>query len=1345
MLPPPPRGGRAGVSFLPLSCGCLGVVVIRRFAYRLWVATAGLLVTVALLMALARLLLPQLTAYREELVGLLSAQLDLPLAVESIDARWHGLGPRITFHGLTLQERQGGRELLHLESAMIDIDVPRSLWHGVPQVTGLVLNGVRLAVTRHADGSLSVMGRRGSPRSAELDARGVLQWLAQRRRITIRKGTIDWQDELRGGTVRHFHDIAFRLRNEGARHRLEGQVRLTRDGTQQLSFILDLRGDLTSSRWSGDLYLAAGDLQLEALPWSVQAGGLRFPAGSATLQLWGRWEAGRLQRLSGRVGMRDLSLMREGEPASALHIDKAGGDFLWHRWANGWQLAIDGLRFGRGDRLWPPTAFQVRWEDDGHGVSVRASLGYLDLDDLRALRVLAPALPSRLAEALDGLAPRGVLRDVYLAYCHACERGTEEVASEGAGKVTAKSGGPRFQVAARFTGLSTLPWQGMPGLRNLAGRLAVHERGGTMVLDGREVTLDFTSLFRDALVARALSGRLLWRRTAGGWSVQGRDLVWRDTSLALTAQLDLDLPAAGTPRLDLEARFAAVSLEHTARYLPVAVMRPGLVKWLDRAIVAGRVPAGEARFHGPLNRTPFASDGDFEVRFNVLDGVLDYAPGWPRIEEIEAGFVFRKRGMEVTLADGRSLSSRLDGARIVIADLAAQPAVLEVEGQAAGPTKDVLRFLRESPLRERFATYLTDLDAFGESRLRLTLHKPLAPHRPAEVSGALALRNSILVVGKERPLEVKALNGELRFSGAGLFAEDLRGRILGLDSRIGVDTVREEGGVTTHIRAQGFIGAGAVATLVPFSLLRHLSGETAWQADLRLPPAGAAGGESTLEIRSDLRGMTIALPEPLFKGADETLALTLHTRLPRDLDAPVMLQLGSLFHGIMDLDPHLRFERGELLFGSGSGFGQPRLPPHRGLRLRGALENFSYSRWQPYLAEAADDEAPLLRSLDLRLERLEVIGRDFHDVTLQGALEDEVWEFVADSRELRGYIEYPLAPDLPVIMELDYLRIPRQPSAPPDTGPGAGETPQTGETDMDPRELPPLVVHSRRLDYGDIEFRDLDLWASRHPAGIRFDRITLDSSFINLKIHGTWIATGIEKGRGEGAGEAGQRSIFNIIFDSPNLGKAMALLGFRDNIKNGRAHMELVGQWPGDPMSFAPDRVNGNLSLRIEDGRLLEVEPGAGRIFGLVSLQALPRRLSLDFSDIFDKGFSFDEIKGSFVIRDGDAFTRDLTMKGPAARIMAEGRVGLRARDYDQVVTVIPQLTSGLPVAGAVAGGIGVGAVILLAEQILKEEIDKIIQVKYRVTGSWENPRVQRLLEKDGRKDLQDNGLESVQ
>jgi uncharacterized protein YhdP len=167
--------------------------------------------------------------------------------------------------------------------------------------------------------------------------------------------------------------------------------------------------------------------------------------------------------------------------------------------------------------------------------------------------------------------------------------------------------------------------------------------------------------------------------------------------------------------------------------------------------------------------------------------------------------------------------------------------------------------------------------------------------------------------------------------------------------------------------------------------------------------------------------------------------------------------------------------------------------------------------------------------------------------------------------------------------------------------------------------------------------------------------------------------------------------------------------------------------WPGSPADFVLAKTKGSISFEIKDGRLLEVEPGAGRILGLLSFQALPRRLTLDFSDLFQKGFSFDSLAGSFTIEKGNAHTDNLTMDGPAARIAARGRVGLAAEDYDQRVTVIPSVSAGLPVAGALAGGVGAGAVMFLVEKLIKPGIDKITKVDYRVTGPWTNPTVTRI------------------
>jgi len=163
-------------------------------------------------------------------------------------------------------------------------------------------------------------------------------------------------------------------------------------------------------------------------------------------------------------------------------------------------------------------------------------------------------------------------------------------------------------------------------------------------------------------------------------------------------------------------------------------------------------------------------------------------------------------------------------------------------------------------------------------------------------------------------------------------------------------------------------------------------------------------------------------------------------------------------------------------------------------------------------------------------------------------------------------------------------------------------------------------------------------------------------------------------------------------------------------------------------MQFSFEKLNGNLSLDIRDGQLLDVSPGAGRVFGLLSLQTLPRRLTLDFSDVFKKGFSFDRIKGSFLMEAGNAYTTNLYLDGPAARIDISGRTGFAVKDYDQLVTVTPHLTASLSLAGALVGGPVAGGVLYAIDKLFKSTIDKITEVQYTITGSWDEPKIVKLL-----------------
>src|SRR5690606_34319836 len=165
--------------------------------------------------------------------------------------------------------------------------------------------------------------------------------------------------------------------------------------------------------------------------------------------------------------------------------------------------------------------------------------------------------------------------------------------------------------------------------------------------------------------------------------------------------------------------------------------------------------------------------------------------------------------------------------------------------------------------------------------------------------------------------------------------------------------------------------------------------------------------------------------------------------------------------------------------------------------------------------------------------------------------------------------------------------------------------------------------------------------------------------------------------------------------------------------------------WSGGPREDFLASLNGTVNVRFGTGQLDEVEPGAGRVFGLMSIVALPRRLSLDFRDVFDRGFGFDEITGTFRLDDGQAYTCDLSLKGPAADVGIVGRTGLVAKDYDQTAVVSANVGNTLPVVGAVVAGPQVAAALLIFSQIFKKPLQEMGQIYYGIEGDWSDPAIE--------------------
>jgi len=269
-----------------------------------------------------------------------------------------------------------------------------------------------------------------------------------------------------------------------------------------------------------------------------------------------------------------------------------------------------------------------------------------------------------------------------------------------------------------------------------------------------------------------------------------------------------------------------------------------------------------------------------------------------------------------------------------------------------------------------------------------------------------------------------------------------------------------------------------------------------------------------------------------------------------------------------------------------------------------------------------------------------------------------------------------------------------------------------------PVSLPILRVAIQDLEYKDLKLGRFTLNADPFKSGYKIDALNFEGPLVTFLSKGYWY---------QGANPL---TALSIRVRARNTEHLLSRVGFDSPIKGGNLQMDGDIQWAGSPDKFALTAAEGKLAFNIKNGRLINVEPGAGRVLGLLSFQALPRRLALDFRDLFGKGYRFDSIQGEFNIEDGNAHTSNMTILSPLARVYLSGRVGLEARDYEQDVIVVPGDGSNYFVAGALAGGIQTGVVVWVMEKVL--DVEKYSQMVYKITGSWDNPVVISLSDNPG-------------
>lgn len=1319
----------------------------------------GVLIAAWLLFAVSVVVLhgwivPRIGDYRGFVEAQASRIIGVPVRIGAITAKSGTLFPTFELRDVVVRDASE-REALRLARVVASVS-PRSLWR--LSFVQLYIENPQLDVRLDALGKLHVAGLDMSGETSSDDTHAA-DWFFSQREFVIEGGTVRWTDERRRAEPLLLTDVRFVARNGSRRHTLRLDATPPEGWGERFTLRGDFRQPLLSvhrgnwRRWAGQLYAELPHIDVRRLGTYVSLDA-RIRDGRGGVRAWADVRDG--QVVGGAVDLAleriDASLDAALEPLVLRAVTGRVAGRLSDQTLEFSTTALqfdtaDGLRWPGGNLWFQHTPVQGRTPERG---ALRA-----DRLDLAALSLIAARLPLGDAthRVLAAYAPRGVVEHIDASWQGSLgdphryqARGSLSDFSLAAQPAT-----PPPAPAGGKASVETTAQAGTPGLRGAAITFDTTQDGGQATLAITHGALDFPGVFEEpSIPIDRLSTQLRWQRDGDTALLQVNDLRFENVDAAGEARATWRTsdPAVshGKSRypgvLDLQGQLTRANGTRVFRYLPLDIPRHTRT-YVQDSVTRGTASTVDFRVRGDLYDMPFADprDGDFRIAAKVSDVTYAYVPpsaiaagkslAWPALSGVSGDLIFERAGMQVRNARGRIVGApgiEVTKADVQIDDLSHTAPLLVVDAQARGPVGELLRV--SAPLAGESASTVAAVRATGNADYRLKLDLPLEGMDKAKLQASVVLGGNDLQLAPEAPVFSQA-HGTLSFTESGFQLAGVQGRIAGGDTRLegrgryGTGTASE-----MSFRAQGDITADGLRTLREVDWLPQLAaqahGGTAYAATLSV-----RDGTPEFSVSSTLQGLALDLPAPLAKRADETMPLQVEKKVvlreARTGAAPLLhdrisLELGSVAsaHYVRELGgAEARVLQGAI--GVGLPPGESPAAPPRGVQATLHLAEFDLPAWQALFGEATGPAAPtgggtadpspyLPTALAVRARALDIGGgRTLHDVVLGGSREGALWRANVDASELSGYVEYRQSQDGRIYARLSRLKI------------AASEAKNVESLlDEQPGTLPALdiVVDDFELlgrHLGRAEIDAVNRGGERREW--RLNKLAFTMPEASFTAQGTWA----------GNDAAQRRTAMNFKLDIADAGTLLARFNMKDVIRRGRGRLEGNVDWRGSPLSLDYPSLNGQVHLDVATGQFLKADPGLAKLLGVLSLQALPRRLTLDFRDIFSEGFAFDFIRGDAKIANGVANTNNLQMKGVNAAVLMDGAADIAHETQNLRVVVVPEISAGTAALVATAINPLIGLSTFLAQALLSKPLAAAATQEFQIEGTWTDPKITKV------------------
>ena len=1319
-----------------------------------WVLGTVLLVSLASLLAWSALhvfIVPRIGDYREALQQQASRATGMRVEIGSLRAQGGWWVPWFDVADIRVFDRDG-RETLHLPRVLAALS-PRSLLWG--QLEQLDIEQPELEIRRDAQGHVWVAG---IDTGAAGDGRGA-DWFFSQPEFVVRQGVVHWRDDSRPSPAPTdapgltLTGVDMSIRNQWFRHAL----RVDATPPEALGQRVSLRGkffqlpgqragDMT--QWSGEAFADLPYVNLASLrSWVAMDKGLSLQEGRGAVRLWADVKKGQPVGVTADVALDavDAGLGADLLPLRLRHVTGRVGA----QWSDGEvEVSSQDLVFDTQEgEHWPGGVLRVSWRGDA------LASGTLDADrlDLEALTQISQRLPlsGSLRALLSRVQPQGQVNQL---------KATWQKSDDAALFYTAH--GQVRQLSVRRDTQADSPLANMPGLQAAQLDFELTQKGGKARVDIRKGSLTLPLGLDEPLIAlEDASAQIAWQRKGDEVAVQftqGRvandDVAGEFNGNWKTGEADARLPGV----LDLTATVSRAKVAQVHRYLPNTL--PASVRaYVRDAVLAGQASHVTVRLRGHLADMPFKDPklGEFRISAQVAGGKYAYvppmplkpkatpAPAWPALTEVNGELVFDRSALhfkgQTQMAGAPAVTWQKVTAHIP--NLA--ESVISVTGEASGPMAQVLDMVAKSALNDLTGAVLSKSQAVGDANYKLALTLPLNKLQTSKVQGSVAFADNALQIMPGLPV-LNRTRGTLQFSETGLQLKGLQAQLLGGQATLegGLSWVANAGQSPLQLKISGDLSADGLRQAHELGMVSRLAqnatGKSTYSATL-----GLRRGQAELLITSDLKGMALALPAPLDKSAAASLPLRIESKLTRESLQPnprvLQDQISVTLDRVVSLTyvrdisgPQPRVLRGGIAVGQSVIDALPLRDGAVSLNLQmpmvdldawnTALTQFTGSSplkrkaGSPIGSEASHDGGQdyLPTFAAVQAEQLKVADRVIHKVVVGGTRSGDLWRLNISADELNGSAEVrPSNGNVPaqLLVRLAHLNIP--PSLVPDVERMLTEQPSSIPTlDI---VVADLTLRGKKL--GRLEIDAVNRVGANASREWRLNKLNISLPEATLTAHGNWMVDGPRL----------RRTQLNFALAIHDSGLLLERLGTPGAIRQGEGRLEGQVSWQGSPITLDYASMSGQLNLAIEKGQFLKTEPGAARLLGVLNLQALPRRLTLDFSDLFSDGFAFDFVRGDVHIEHGVASTNNLQMKGVVAGALIDGSADLVHETQDLKVVVVPEINAGTASLYMATINPLVGLTSYLAQLVLSKPLIRANTSEFHVDGTWADPRVTKV------------------